>query len=84
MTRGEQQTDAPVALSAKHGRGHWLILLIPYVWCVFAIPFLSGFDYVFGNVPFLLVWMCVGVLVAAGSVGWVYIVDRRRGDLEAI
>ncbi|GAT89406.1 hypothetical protein CVCC1112_4065 [Paenarthrobacter nicotinovorans] len=40
--------------------------------------------YVFGNVPFLLVWMVAGVIVTSACITVVYFVDRRNGDLERI
>ena len=38
--------------------------------------------YAFGHVPFLLVWMVAGVLVGSAAIAVVYLVDRRRGDLD--
>lgn len=67
-----------------HSRMHWLLLLIPYLWCVGAIPLVSQVDYIFGSVPFLLVWMLAGVVISSGVVAVVYAVDKSRGDLEAI
>lgn len=66
------------------GRKHWLLLLIPYVWCIAAIPLVNRIEYIFGNVPFLLVWMIAGVLLSSACVTTVFVIDRRNGDLERI
>ncbi|MCA4132517.1 DUF3311 domain-containing protein [Arthrobacter sp. M4] len=65
-------------------RRHWWLLVIPYLWCIAAIPAVNRVGYVFGNVPFLLVWMIIGVIVTSGCISAVYFVDRRNGDLERI
>ena len=65
-------------------RWHWLLLAVPFVWCVAAIPLVNRIEYVFGSVPFLLVWMTAGVLVGSGAIGLVYAIDRRRGDLDRV
>lgn len=65
-------------------RWHWLLLVVPFVWCVAAIPLVNRIGYVFGSVPFLLVWMTAGVLIGSGAIGLVYAIDRRRGDLDRV
>lgn len=65
-------------------RWHWLLLIVPFVWCVAAIPLVNRIDYVFGSIPFLLVWMTAGVLIGSGAIGLVYAIDRRRGDLDRV
>ncbi|WP_275294909.1 DUF3311 domain-containing protein [Amycolatopsis sp. La24] len=65
-------------------RWHWLLLVVPFVWCVAAIPLVNRIDYVFGSIPFLLVWMTAGVLIGSGAIGLVYAIDRRRGDLDRV
>jgi hypothetical protein len=66
------------------GRKHWWLLLIPYLWCIAAVPFVNRVGYIFGNVPFLLVWMIAGVLLSSACVTSVFLIDRRRGELERI
>lgn len=65
-------------------RWHWLLLVVPFVWCVAAIPLVNRIGYIFGSVPFLLVWMTAGVLIGSGAIGLVYAIDRRRGDLDRV
>ncbi|WP_409183035.1 DUF3311 domain-containing protein [Amycolatopsis sp. VS8301801F10] len=65
-------------------RWHWLLLGVPFVWCVAAIPLVNRIDYVFGSIPFLLVWMTAGVLIGSGAIGLVYAIDRRRGELDRV
>lgn len=65
-------------------RKHWWLLAIPYLWCIAAIPMVNRIDYVFGNIPFLLVWMIAGVVISSVCVSAVYLIDRSRGDLERI
>jgi hypothetical protein len=59
-----------------------LLLLLPFVWCIAAVPWAGRVSYAFGHVPFLLVWMVAGVLVGSAAIGVVYLIDRRRGDLD--
>ncbi|WP_409466605.1 DUF3311 domain-containing protein [Amycolatopsis sp. GA6-003] len=65
-------------------RWHWLLLGVPFAWCVAAIPLVNRIDYVFGSIPFLLVWMTAGVLIGSGAIGLVYAIDRRRGELDRV
>lgn len=65
-------------------RRHWWLLVIPYLWCIAAIPAVNRVGYVLGNVPFLLVWMVAGVIITSGCIAVVYFVDRHNGDLERI
>lgn len=75
-------TPTPSATSRR--RRHWVLLALPLLWCVAAIPLVNEVDYVFGSIPFLLVWMAGGVLLGSGAIGTVFIIDRRNGDLERI
>lgn len=79
-----QRPGAGLPARTGSGRGHWWLLVLPYLWCIAAIPLVSRVDYVFGNVPFLLVWMIAGVLLSSGCVTSVFFIDRRRGELERI
>ncbi|MEV0069340.1 MULTISPECIES: DUF3311 domain-containing protein [unclassified Amycolatopsis] len=63
-------------------RRHWLLLLVPFVWCIAAIPLANRVHYLFGSIPFLLVWMTLGVLAGSAAIGAVYVIDRRNGDLD--
>ena len=70
--------------SAPPRRWHWLLLLVPFLWCIAAVPLVNRVGTVAGSVPFLLVWMAVGTLVGSICLGIVYAIDRRRGDLDRI
>lgn len=70
--------------TGKARRRHWLLLTIPYIWCIAAIGLVNRVPYVFGRVPFLLVWMVAGVLVGTAAIAVVFLVDRRRGDLDRL
>jgi hypothetical protein len=82
----EDQTEVPELGEAPTpaSRWHWWILVIPTVWCVFLIPLVNKVGYVFGNVPFLLVWMIGGVIVGSLCIFIVYRIDRSRGQLEVM
>ncbi|MQA97163.1 MAG: DUF3311 domain-containing protein [Streptosporangiales bacterium] len=56
----------------------------PFLWCIAAIGPVNEVPYVFGRVPFLLVWMVLGVLVGTAAIAAVYAIDRRRGDLDRL
>lgn len=71
-------------MQRKRKRKHWWLLVIPYFWCIAAIPIVNRIDYIWGSVPFLLVWMVAGVLLSCLCVTVVYQIDRRNGDLERI
>lgn len=58
-------------------RKHWLLLVIPYVWGVFLIPWANGVKTQPFGMPFLEVWMLLGVVVASICVGIVFIIDKR-------
>ncbi|BCW44767.1 DUF3311 domain-containing protein [Arthrobacter sp. StoSoilB5] len=88
MTHSEEPRPQSIgqaeAIERPKPRRHWWLLLIPYLWCIAAIPAVNRVGYVFGNVPFLLVWMVAGVIVTSACITVVYFVDRRNGDLERI
>lgn len=67
---------------SRHRRWYRLLLLVPFVWCIAAVPWAGAVPYAFGHVPFLLVWMVAGVIVGSAAIGAVYAIDRRRGDLN--
>jgi Protein of unknown function (DUF3311) len=72
----------PTSPAPFRPRRHRLLLLLPFLWCVAAVPWAGRVRYAFGHVPFLLVWMVAGVLVGSAAIGAVYLIDRRRGDLD--
>jgi hypothetical protein len=63
-------------------RWHWLLLVVPFVWCIAATPLVNRVGLVFGAWPFLLVWATAGVVVGTGCLAAVYLIDRRNGDLD--
>lgn len=65
-------------------RRHWWLFAIPYIWFIVAIPAVNQVGYVFGSIPFLLLWMVAGVIVSSGCVAAIYLADRRHGDLERV
>jgi 4-hydroxybenzoate polyprenyltransferase len=68
----------------RAARWHRLLLCVPFVWCIAAVPLVNTVPYAFGHIPFLLVWMTAGVVVGSAAIGIVYLMDRSRGDLEAV
>lgn len=66
----------------RRRRWYRLLLLVPFLWCIAAVPWAGAVPYAFGHVPFLLVWMVAGVIVGSAAIGAVYAIDRRRGDLN--
>lgn len=73
---------APAAGHTSRRRWHWLLMAVAPVWCIAAIPLVNRVDYVFGSIPFLLVWMTLGVVVGSAAIGVMYLIDRRNGDLN--
>ncbi|TNC25777.1 DUF3311 domain-containing protein [Amycolatopsis alkalitolerans] len=65
-------------------RWHWLLLTVPFLWCIAALPLVGRIEFAFGSIPFLLVWMTVGVLIGTVCIGAVYVIDRRNGDLDRL
>lgn len=88
MTHSDELSPQPPIRSGRsehpRPRRHWWLLVLPYLWCIAAIPAVNRVGYVFGSIPFLLVWMIAGVIVSSGCIAAVYFVDRRHGDLERI
>lgn len=88
MTRSDELFPQPPIRSGPserpRPRRHWWLLVVPYIWCIAAIPAVNRVGYVFGNIPFLLVWMIAGVIISSGCIAAVYFVDRHNGDLERI
>ncbi|MCQ8186991.1 DUF3311 domain-containing protein [Streptomyces rugosispiralis] len=74
----------PVAGPTPRRRWHWLLLAVPPVWCIGVIPLVNRVDYVLGSIPFLLVWMTLGVLIGSAALAGVYLVDRSRGDADRV
>lgn len=68
----------------KPKRAHWLLLLIPFIWCVVLAPWANSVGYVFGSVPFLLLWMIGGILIGCAAIAIVYSIDRALGQLEVV
>ncbi|GAA3096146.1 hypothetical protein GCM10010464_69640 [Pseudonocardia yunnanensis] len=77
--------ELPPTLGAvpKPGRRWYrLLLVLPFLWCIAAVPWAGHVPYAFGHVPFLLVWMVAGVLIGSAAIGVVYLLDARHGHLE--
>jgi hypothetical protein len=66
----------------RRRRWHRLLLVLPFLWCIAAVPWAGAVPYAFGHVPFLLVWMVAGVIVGSAAIGVVYLIDRRRGEVN--
>jgi hypothetical protein len=63
----------------RRKRRHRLLLIVPYLWSVAAIPLVGYVRVSPGEIPFLLWWMLVGVLVTFASLAAVWWLDER-GD----
>lgn len=74
----------PAVGGTPRRRWHWLLLAVPPVWCIGAIPLVNRIDYVFGSIPFLLVWMTLGVLFGSAAIAAVYCIDRAHGDVDRV
>lgn len=66
----------------RRRRWHRLLLLVPFLWCVAAVPWAGAVPYAFGHVPFLLVWMVAGVILGSAAIGAVYLIDRHHGEVN--
>jgi hypothetical protein len=76
--------DEPMTSDPRRPRRHWWLLAVPFLWCIGAIPIVNQKAYVWGSVPFLLVWMTAGVIVGSVAIGVVFAIDSRNGDIERI
>jgi hypothetical protein len=76
--------DEPTTSGPRRPRRHWWLLTIPFLWCIVAIPVVNQKAYVWGSVPFLMVWMAAGVIVSSAVIGVVYAIDSRNDDIERI
>jgi len=83
-TQEEPSTEGAESQRTRARRGHWLLLLIPAVWNIMLAPWANSVGYVFGDVPFLLLWMIAGVIIGSLAIGIVYQIDRARGQLEIV
>jgi hypothetical protein len=74
----------PPLLTAPTPVRRWyrLLLVLPFLWCIAAVPWAGHVPYAFGHVPFLLVWMVAGVLIGSAAIGLVYLLDARHGCLD--
>ncbi|WP_037064249.1 hypothetical protein [Pseudonocardia acaciae] len=77
----EVQRRTPASPSRPR-RWHWLLLIVPFLWCIVAVPWAGSVGYAFGHVPFLLVWMVLGVIVGSAAIGVAYAIDSARGDID--
>ncbi|TNC26445.1 DUF3311 domain-containing protein [Amycolatopsis alkalitolerans] len=57
---------------------HRLLLLVPYLWSVAAIPLVNSVHAAPLGVPLLLWWALAGVVVTTGCLGVVWRLDRAR------
>ncbi|WP_202385630.1 DUF3311 domain-containing protein [Altericroceibacterium endophyticum] len=66
---------------------HFLLLLVPFIWQVAAIPLVNDIRWDGLFLPFPMLWQMVGILVATASIGTVYKIDRKRaaaaGEFDA-
>ncbi|MGW3954830.1 DUF3311 domain-containing protein [Streptomyces sp. NPDC004752] len=76
--------STPAAGRTPRHRRHWLLLAVAPVWCIGAIPLVNRIDYVFGSIPFLLLWMTLGVLFGSAAIAAVYRIDRSHGDADRV
>lgn len=81
MTNHDDPT-VPRGRRAPRSRPYWMLLAIPYLWSVAAIPAVGKVHTSPWAVPFLLWWMLGGVLVTTGVLALVWRMDERR-ELDA-
>lgn len=65
-------------LRTNRRRRYRLVLLVPYLWSVAAVPAVNTVHASPLGLPLLLWWVLVGVLVTSGSIALVWRVDRAR------
>lgn len=82
MARSPSADHAPKLRERR--RWHWVLLTVPFLWCIAAIPVVNQVHATVGPVPFLLVWMAAGAVAGSGCVAVVYAIDRRNGELDRI
>lgn len=68
--------------SLRKKRRHRLLLAVPYLWSVAAIPVVGYVRLAPGGIPFLLWWMLAGVLVTFVALGTVWRLDERSNPGE--
>lgn len=59
---------------------HRLVLVIPYLWTVAAVPAVNVVPVSPLGIPLLLWWALAGVLVCTGCIGVVWRIDNARAD----
>lgn len=70
-------------MSRRRFRKHWLLLAVPYVWSVLLIPWVNGVKAHPFGMPFLELWMLIGVILSSLCVGVVFAVDKRMRREES-
>ena len=58
-------------------RWYWILLLVPYVWIVLAIPAVNTIRFHPWGLPFLFIWMLLGIPISSLCIGMVYVIDNR-------
>lgn len=70
--------DARSAPALARRRPYRLLLVVPYLWSVAAIPLVNSVHATPGGIPLLLWWALAGVLVTSACLGVVWRLDRTR------
>jgi hypothetical protein len=68
--------EVETSMSGPTRRRHRLLLVIPYLWTVAAVPAVNLVHASPLDVPLLLWWALIGVLVTAGSIAVVWRLDN--------
>jgi hypothetical protein len=65
-------------------RWHLLLLLIPFLWQIGAVPWANGVALKIASLPFLMVWQMGGIVVTTLVLWVLYRKDKRRApELDA-
>lgn len=60
-------------------RPHRILLIVPYLWSVLAVPLVNTVHAAPLGVPLLLWWALAGVVVTTVCLGVVWRIDRAQG-----
>ncbi|MCI1945645.1 DUF3311 domain-containing protein [Clostridium luticellarii] len=59
-----------------------ILFIIPFIWSVFAIPFVNRVDPFVLGLPFLAFWELMGVFVATICIAVMYHLDFKNENLD--
>jgi hypothetical protein len=59
---------------------HVILTLIPFIWCIGAVPWVNKTKPIVMGLPFLAFWEVCGIFVAFFCIGIMYKLDYKEGE----